>query len=170
MKTVIRGINKADQNLFLIINRLQTSWQNMCFLFLTNLGCLCFQTVLTLVLILIPSTRNAGLKYGLIQLAVSANVQIIKRMVSRVRPYNTLENINPLRTEKDYSFPSGHTAAAFTTALTLNSLIPATSTVCYALAILIGYSRVYIGVHYPSDVIAGGLIGLCITKFLLLVS
>lgn len=90
MKTVMSVLSKADQNLFLAINRLQTGWQNRCFLYLTNLGGICFQTVFTLVLILLRPTRSVGLKYGLIQLIVTASVQVLKRRVSRVRPYNRL--------------------------------------------------------------------------------
>lgn len=170
MKTVFSVIGKADQSLFLTIYGLKTRWQNKCFSFLTNLGGLCFHTCLALFLILLPSTKNTGLKLGLIQLIVAANVQILKHVVSRVRPYNALANINPLKTERDYSFPSGHTAAAFSAALTINASVPVISIFCFSLAVLIGYSRIYIGVHYPSDVIAGGLIGLGITEILLLLT
>jgi len=91
-------------------------------------------------------------------------------IVSRNRPYITLANIIPLKTARDYSFPSGHTAAAFSAALTINASVPlAISIISFVLAVLIGYSRIYIGVHYPSDVIVGGLIGYGIAGVLLLV-
>lgn len=170
MKNVFSVISKADQSLFLTINRLQSRWQNKSFSLLTNLGGLCFQTCLALILILLPSTRNTGLRLGFIQLIVAGTVQIIKLVVSRVRPYNALANIIPLKTARDYSFPSGHTAAAFSTVLTINALVPLIISVFgFALAALIGYSRIYIGVHYPSDVIIGGLIGFMIAEILLLV-
>ncbi|NLY89147.1 MAG: phosphatase PAP2 family protein [Firmicutes bacterium] len=170
MKKVFGVIRKVDLRLFLAINRLRSNWQNKSFSLLTNLGGLYFQTSLALFLTLLPATRNTGLKLGITQLVVAGSVQLIKHIVSRVRPYIALANIIPLKTERDYSFPSGHTAAAFSAALTINASVPlAISIITFALAALIGYSRIYIGVHYPSDVIVGGLIGYTIAGVLLLV-
>ncbi|HHU83478.1 MAG TPA: phosphatase PAP2 family protein [Firmicutes bacterium] len=170
MKKIFSAIRRADLSLFLAINRLQSNWQNKSFSLLTNLGGLCFQACLALFLILLPSTRNTGFKLGISQIVVAGSVQLIKLIVSRSRPYIALANIVPLKTARDYSFPSGHTAVAFSAALTINALVPlAISIIGFTLAALIGYSRIYIGVHYPSDVIVGGLIGYVIAGVLLLV-
>ncbi len=171
MKKILSAIRRADLSLFLAINnRLRSNWQNKSFSLLTNLGGLCFQACLALLLILLPATRDIGFKLGISQLIVAGSVQLIKVIVSRNRPYITLANIIPLKTARDYSFPSGHTAVAFSAALTINSSVPLViSIISFVLAVLIGYSRIYIGVHYPSDVIVGGLIGYVIAGILLLV-
>jgi undecaprenyl-diphosphatase len=85
----------------------------------------------------------------------------IKRRLRRMRPYDALPQAKiktaPLR---DFSFPSGHTTAAFSTALPLLSAFPWGMYVALPLACLVGLSRVYLGVHYPSDCAAGALLGL----------
>ncbi len=85
----------------------------------------------------------------------------MKEAVGRKRPYETLPNVHGGDVNRSPSFPSGHTSAAFATA-TLISLqykkwyvaVPS-----YTWASLVGYSRIAKGVHYPSDVVAGALVG-----------
>ena len=60
---------------------------------------------------------------------------------------------------KDCSFPSGHTTAGFSLAVILASHFPAYSFVMYSLAATIGVSRIYTGMHYPSDVLSGAFLG-----------
>lgn len=59
-----------------------------------------------------------------------------------------------------FSFPSGHAAGAFMMATVLNHFYPFLMIPCYAIASIIGVSRVYNGVHYPSDVMAGSALGI----------
>ncbi|MCI1305850.1 MAG: phosphatase PAP2 family protein [Lachnospiraceae bacterium] len=121
-----------------------------------------FWIAVALVLILIPSKRKTGLTCAVSMVLVFAVTYALKFTVCRLRPYDACVQIIPLvKKLRDYSFPSGHTSFSFAAALILMRLedrkirIPA-----LVLSILIALSRLYLGVHYPSDVIAGFLVAL----------
>lgn len=118
---------------------------------------------LTLVLLVIPKTRRSGLIMALALIAdlILCN-GILKNLVARTRPYDVNTVVN-LLIEKpvDYSFPSGHTAASFAavTALYLAGekklWKPA-----LVLSILIAFTRMYLYVHYPTDILGGIAVGI----------
>lgn len=82
----------------------------------------------------------------------------IKVAVDRPRPHYA-----PLvRLPTDPSFPSGHAATSFAGATMLALLVPRLAPALYVLAIGIAFSRVYVGVHYPLDVLAGAVLGAAI--------
>jgi len=88
--------------------------------------------------------------------------QSMKRIIKRDRPYVTYPYIiNRYAGSSSYSFPSGHTSSAFCTATSLSLLFPKwyVTVPSYLYAASVGYARMYQGVHYPSDVIAGALVG-----------
>lgn len=89
-----------------------------------------------------------------------AAVRFLKVVVKRKRPYLTLPNLMVRGPKlKDLSFPSGHTAAAFSLATSFAAAFPSLSLVLAVLAALVGISRMYVGMHYPSDVIFGAVLG-----------
>ncbi len=84
-----------------------------------------------------------------------------KRAVPRRRPFRSDEGArSEARMPSSSSFPSGHTASAFAFATAITADVPELTALLYGMATLIGVSRVLTGVHYPSDVIGGGVLGL----------
>jgi undecaprenyl-diphosphatase len=83
----------------------------------------------------------------------------IKDLVNRPRPFEAHPQIHPLYSVHSSSFPAGHAATAFAGATLLAYMAPRASPLFLALAVAISYSRVYVGVHYPGDVIAGAAVG-----------
>ena len=87
----------------------------------------------------------------------------LKRFFRRRRPFMAFVKARVFGTRpKDFSFPSGHAAAGFAGALVLGAHAPLFAPIFYALAIIVSLTRVYLGVHYPSDVAFGGLLGVLI--------
>jgi undecaprenyl-diphosphatase len=109
-----------------------------------------------------PGRRAAG--RGLASVGVTATVVhvAIKPLGHRARPDRTMHEIpqaRQVRMPKSASWPSGHTAAAFAFATGVSDELPWDGAALHLLAAAVGYSRVHTGVHYPSDVILGALIG-----------
>jgi len=84
-----------------------------------------------------------------------------KQIIKRERPYLRYSGLEPVVFESSYSMPSGHTSTAFATATSLSMAYPKWYVIVpsFAWASSVGYSRMHLGVHYPSDVFIGALVG-----------
>lgn len=119
--------------------------------------------VCSLLLLCFPKTRKAGalsltaMVFGLL----CTNV-VLKHLVGRTRPWLDVAGLIPLVSEPDpNSFPSGHTCAAFAAGMVWMRTLPERwmQVGAVVLAAWMGLSRLYVGVHYPTDVVAGAVVG-----------
>lgn len=121
-----------------------------------------FWIALALLLLAFPKTRPYGAAMALsIAVEVVCCNLILKPLVARVRPYD----VNPaavllVARPTDFSFPSGHAGVSFAAAGALAFMKTKWSVPALAAAALVGFSRLYLYLHYPSDVLAGLLLGL----------
>ena len=118
---------------------------------------------LSLLLLGGPQGRLALLAGG-IAVALSVIVfKLLKHRIGRPRPFESWEQLPCLLAPPDkFSFPSGHTMTAFAIHGAFYVLLPGVALFILPAAILIALSRVFLGVHYPSDVLVGGLLGTAI--------
>lgn len=119
--------------------------------------------VLTVLLLCRKSTRRLGVASAIAMLLglICTNL-VLKNLFLRPRPYTVVEGLVPLLTSADpNSFPSGHTTAAFAAGIAWagTSDKRAVKWIAVIQAVCMGLSRLYVGVHYPSDVLAGMVIG-----------
>lgn len=120
--------------------------------------------VLSLAMLCWKPTRKAGVAaLAAMVLGLLCTNVVLKHVVARPRPWLDVAGLVPLIQEPDpNSFPSGHTCAAFAAASDWCRALPRRwmRWTGLVLAVCMGLSRLYVGVHYPSDVIAGALVGL----------
>ena len=114
-----------------------------------------------IILLIQRKYRKIGLVLllGLLLNAILGEV-IIKNIVQRPRVFNTYPDINIIiKGPTSFSFPSGHTASSFVAAAILGYYIKDIKYIVYCFAALIAFSRLYLYVHYPTDIIGGILLG-----------
>ncbi len=125
-----------------------------------------FWIILAVVLLIFKKTRRAGvtMAISLILGLVICNLTM-KPLIARIRPYDfdtTLQALMLTGAEHDFSFPSGHTVASIEAAVALWLNNKKWGTAAIVLAAIIAFSRLYLLVHYPTDVLAGIIIGVAI--------
>jgi len=158
-----------DNTLFIFINReMQTLLLNYLMVFFTLLG---YGYVLALVvgifLYLYDRQRfwQNFIFFVIVALAGGTITQVLKFIIGRPRPVVVLSDVHVLVAPLTMnSFPSGHTQAIFTAAIFFIKETKKYMAVFLGIAVLVGLSRIYVGVHYPSDVLAGAIIGILVTE------
>ena len=135
---------------------------NLFFRIITRLGGATFTIALTILLLLFTQNqhRYTAMASGLALAFSHLPVHIVKKLFPRKRPYLTLEKTKfPVDALKDHSFPSGHTTAIFSVITPYVLLMPYLSFIVIPLGLCVGISRIYLGLHYPSDVLVGIILG-----------
>lgn len=154
-KSVFRSLNMAGTNVFL--DAIMVSF--------TVLGIPYIMALLSVPL-WVRGKKNEAFDLLVSIVVISVSVELIKLAIGRERPFEVLTGVNVVSfggfsTASDPSFPSAHAARAFAAAAILVKGRPrGTVLVGVAVATMIGLSRIYLGVHWPSDVLAGALFGI----------
>lgn len=163
MRNLFMKLHLLERHLFKWINgRLHNPFLNFWLFYITHLGGATSAIGINiLVFALFPQPLKTTGFQALIALAIShIPVAIAKRLYPRIRPYLALPGTNTFHNPlKDHSFPSGHTTAIFASTVPYMAAYPALTAILLPLACIVGFSRIYLGLHYPSDVIAGAVIG-----------
>ena len=146
----------------LIQSNIRTGFMDAIMPFITQLGDAgLIWIILSIGLIIPKKTRKIGfvMIIALILNGIICNI-ILKPMLARIRPFDVNTAIKLLINKpRDFSFPSGHTSASFTAASVLFFRKSKLFVPSLVLAFLISFSRLYLYVHYPSDVLAGLVLG-----------
>lgn len=159
---------QLDGNILLWIQEyIRQDWMTPFWKFITFLGDAGWFWIVLSILLLIPKkTRKAGVT-ALLALGIGALITnvALKNLVARTRPYEVIDGLALLvGKQSDFSFPSGHSCASFAAAMAYYKMSSQQSkkygVAALVLAGFIAFSRLYVGVHYPTDVIAGIVIGL----------
>jgi undecaprenyl-diphosphatase len=155
-----------DESLLLAARRFHGPWQTRVARLLTRAGDASSWTAAGAALLgagLATRSRktiHVGLRLGAAATLGAVAAQALKRSLTRKRPTHAIQGFTALAENPDaFSFPSGHTAAAFAVAVALRDEGPVTGPLTLLLAVGIGLSRVYLGAHYPLDVGVGAALG-----------
>jgi undecaprenyl-diphosphatase len=171
IKTILTQCNRVDINFCLKLNQL--SKYPVILNFFNFISWLGNGKIWYLIIFIIPFICNIGIKisvelifFGLIGTII---YKILKNTINRPRPYKINQSINLGGKILDqFSFPSGHTLHSVIFSLILIYHFPILTEILAILTLLIGLSRVILGMHFPSDVFVGALLGYLIFKLFLI--
>ncbi|GIM48091.1 phosphatase PAP2 family protein [Collibacillus ludicampi] len=170
MERVTDWIREGDVKTFFWVNR---SWK--CFLtdllmsIVTLMGGAIWCIGFTLVLLLSDHAfwHQVGVHLSICLSISHLIVRFCKKIFPRPRPYKVLDNVFTGRwLLQDASFPSGHATASFCMATILSEVFPAYNYLFYGLAAFVSFSRVYLGLHYPTDIVFGAILGTTTARLL----
>ncbi len=162
---MVELLTNAEIHFLLYIQEsVRNPWLDPIVTFLTGLGNAGWIWILLSALLLIPKkTRKIGfISFLSLFASLIVNNLLLKNLVGRMRPYDVCRSLIPLVAKPvDASFPSGHTGSSFASAYVMYRYLPKREGIAaIVLAALIGLSRLYVGVHYPSDVLTGMMTGI----------
>lgn len=162
---MLESFQQVDLSILLWIqNHLRADFMTGFWKAVTHLGDYgWFWIALGILFLVYRKTRPVGISV-LMSLVIEALITniFLKNWIARIRPYDySNEVILLIEKQIDFSFPSGHSGASFAAAYICVRMLPKRYGVpLFILAILISFSRLYVGVHFPSDVLGGVLLGL----------
>ncbi|MGZ7119484.1 MAG: phosphatase PAP2 family protein [Methanobacterium sp.] len=167
LEPLITSSNTDIQIFYLINVYMQNTFFDFIMPIISEIGYFSFWILISIIIFFIGGEK--GRKVALVCIiALIAGYfvsEILKIMVARPRPYEVLEGVRVLVTTSGYSWPSGHSVASFI-AFTIYGMAVIGRRYgllyLFLLVCLIMFYRIYIGVHYPSDVLSGALIGIFI--------
>lgn len=159
--SLLARLDARDRALFLRCAFSSTSSRatRLFWTLLTHVGGATFTIAAVLVPLLVGGTAVRAARLALATLVLShLLVQMVKRTVGRPRPSRNVACATLVDEPDRFSFPSGHSAAAMSVAIAYAGMYPSLGVPLIALAALVGMSRVFLGVHYPGDVLIGQLL------------
>jgi undecaprenyl-diphosphatase len=153
-----RDWKQTEKYIMLFIFRIRRNKLTAFMRFMTRIGDGWLWFLMDISFLLVNISAGLALCFAsLLQLALHV---VLKRLFTRERPFIKHNDITNLAIPPDrFSFPSGHTAAAFAVAFVFLYFYPVMFIPMLVIASLIAFSRIYLGMHYPSDVFAGGVLG-----------
>jgi len=163
---LLENLIELDTTLFYFFNvGLQNSIFDFLMPVLTNLDYWRIPLGLMVILLLVFGKKKGRIAVLLLVLGITLSDQVcnnlLKPLIQRIRPCNVLENIHLLvNCTKAYSFPSSHAMNIFTGCILLSYSYRKIRVILFIIAILVSYSRIYVGVHYPFDVLTGVILGI----------
>jgi undecaprenyl-diphosphatase len=149
-----------DNAWFVLINSVSNPFLDSFFFIVTYLGSSVFW-ILMIILFWMEKQKKASVYLMIMFVIDSLTSLFLKYFFFRPRPYDTMPvKFLGFDVELGTSFPSGHTQRAFSGAVILGTLYKKYRLPLFVLALLVGISRIYIGVHYPLDTLVGAMNGL----------
>jgi undecaprenyl-diphosphatase len=166
----MKPMDALDARIFLAINHLpHNRWLNGFFRFFTLIftGGLGWYLIMVLTILINPGKGTRVVRHTVFPLSTASSLVEfpIKAFFHRSRPFIAfIQAIVIGKKPGSWSFPSGHSASAFSGAWLLSREYPDQSPLFFLLAALVGFSRIYLGDHYPGDVVSGALSGMALAE------